>query len=100
MNYVDGYTSGSDWASDRGDAGSAFEARIRKNENNSRLARLNEDGRARFNGHTTFEEMRDVGYRVQDRIAYEIRARSGTELNPAYIPDAVDQEIVNRIREA
>lgn len=94
MHYIDDYTSGSDWVGEREDL---IEKRMLKNEANPRYRQLNEDGRTRLSGRTTFEAMREVGLLVQERLSREIAIRSGEYIKPHHLPVRIDEIIRERI---
>lgn len=101
LHYVDDYTIGSDWANPVENIDDKqindLDRRMDKNEANQRYARLNEEGRTKFSGETTFEAQRRIGHLVEERLACFIAGNSGQTLDPKELPQFIDREIQSKI---
>ena len=92
MHYVDDYTVQNTWVGE----GDPLQDRMVANSSNARYAVLNEEGRAYFNGETSYEAQGRIGHAVEERPAQEIQRRAGIIILPRDTPHVVD----NRISEA
>jgi len=104
LHYVDDYTIGNDWAkpteilSDNRRVND-LDRRVDKNEANQRYFQLNEEGKIRFQGETTFEAQRRIGHLVEARLASILVEQSGEIMDARDLPQYVDQKIQDRIAE-
>ena len=103
QHYVDDYTLGSEWATQAEITAdkkhvNAFDRRIDSTEPNPRYARLNEEGKARFGGETTFDAQRRIGHAVEERLARLINESGGQSIHPKDLPQFVDEEVRKRIQ--
>lgn len=102
LHYVDDYTLGSDWvkpadAMPDGSKKNDFDKRMDYNESNQRYARLNEEGKTRFNGETTFEAQRRIGHLVEERLSAIVSEKSGQLVDVKDLPEIIDAEIKSKI---
>lgn len=101
LHYVDDYTIGSDWVEPLENVGDKqinnLDRRIDKNEANPRYARLNEEGRTKFAGETTFEAQRRIDYLVEERLASLIVEKTGQNISPKELPQFIEREIQSKI---
>ncbi|RJR13510.1 hypothetical protein C4585_01920 [Candidatus Parcubacteria bacterium] len=103
MHYVDDYTSGSNWADplqqkEDGTIVNAFDKRMEKNVQNKDYQIRNEEGRARFDGRTTFDAQYEIGAAVEKRLAEILSEKTGEVWDPKLIPEKIDARIKERIR--
>jgi len=103
MHYIDDYTVGSEWAEPGhevdGKKVSNFDARMDNNEANEQYTNLNQEGRAIFDGRTTFETQRELGHAIESRLAEMIGNAAGEIVIPENLPVYIDDQIKHRITE-
>lgn len=101
LHYVDDYTIGSDWVNPVEGIGDKqindLDQRVDKNETNQRYARLNEEGKTRFSGETTFEAQRRIGHLVEKKIASLFTKNTGQTIYAKELPQFIDAEIQSKI---
>lgn len=101
LHYVDDYTIGSDWVKPveeiNGKQVNNLDFRVNKNEANPRYAKLNEEGRKKFAGETTFEAQRRIGHLVEEKLASIITEKIGLTITPKELPQFIDKEIQSKI---
>lgn len=103
LHYVDDYTSGDEWVRPESDdtavGRNALDDRIDKNEANDRYRVLNQDGRKRFGGRTTFEAQRSSGHAIERWLAEKIKGWSGSAVESLRLPELIDQRIRQKIEQ-
>lgn len=102
LHYIDEYTRGSDWASpaetlEGGKKINELDRRVDKNESNVNYRRLDEEGRVRFGGETTFQAQRRIGHDVEDRLAREVVSAGVSVEDSKDLPEMIDKEIHEKI---
>jgi len=96
LHYIDDYTVGSEWATGGQDK-TNLDMRVDNNIKNPRYAQLNEEGKAIFNGETTFEAQRRIGHLVEEKLTEFINKKSNQSINSKDLPQFIDQQIKNNI---
>jgi len=93
MHLIDDSTVEFYWATPADESGNDLDRRMTKNEHNERYTALNEEGRKYFGGRTAYEAQREIGHRVEDRLAGLIMAETGTTFNPRDLQVIMDNQI-------
>lgn len=101
MHYVDDYTNNSEWVQETIDKDGRkyndLDRRMDGNEANERYKILNEEGRVRFNGETSYQAQRRVGHMVEERLTKLIKKSTGKTMDSIDLPSIIDSEIKFRI---
>ena len=99
LHYVDDYTRGAGWVEPFLNDENEIDWRMQRNAENPTYAQLNEDGRSRFNGKTTFEFQLEIAKEVEQVLFHELRkrGRAGDLHSPLHIPQYVDEKIRKKI---
>ncbi len=101
LHYVDDYTIGSEWAKEAEVLDDKnindLDRRIEKNKANPRYSQLDEEGRERFQGETTFEAQERIGHVVEKRLSSLLNERNRELSSPKELPQYIDQKIDNKI---
>jgi len=93
MHYVDAYTRGSEWVTPYDGVTSELDLRAKKNKDNKTLARLQEDGKKVFNGRNYNDVMVDAVHKIEILFSRLIRERKNLAIEPARIPEFIDEQI-------
>lgn len=107
LHYIDDYTIGSDWVvaaeEHEGQKINDMDRRISKNITNERYKRLDFEGRAQFQGESTFAVQHRIGQAVEIVLAEQLSKRSGDIIEPKDLPEIIDglvrERITSRIRQ-
>lgn len=102
IHYADSISQGSDWVSPMeidpvGSQVNQLDLRLQIGESNPKYGKLNEEGRAHFQGETTFQAALRVGHRIEDRLSKLIQERERVSFEPKHLPERVDLVIKERI---
>ncbi len=104
MHYLDDYTVQSEWAnpaetSAEGKKINDLDRRMENNKKNPNYKVLDEDGRKRFEGKSTFEMQHEMGVQVEQKLAQLIEEISGQIADskdlPVFIDEIIKQEIAS-----
>jgi hypothetical protein len=101
LHYIDDYTIQSDWAApattEDGHPVNDLDKRIDNNEANPRYAVLKQEGKADFDGQTSYEAQRQTGHDIQERLATLLSMRLVTLIRPVDLPSFIDDRIREKI---
>jgi nuclear transport factor 2 (NTF2) superfamily protein len=102
QHYVDDYTVNSEWSKPvestaGGESINDLDRRVDKNEANERYARMNEEGKTRFSGETSFQAQRRIGHLVEEKLASLLEEKTGQKVDAKELPEVVDMEIRSKI---